>query len=62
MVDGVLASCYASADHDLVQLMLMPIRWFLEWIEWIFGVYNGFQIYAGTIEHLAGWIMPHTLY
>ena len=26
MVDGVLASCYASADHDLNHLLMIPMQ------------------------------------
>ena len=29
VVDGVLASCYASFDHDLVHLVTSPMRWYL---------------------------------
>ena len=28
VVDGVLASCYASFDHDWAHLLTTPIRWF----------------------------------
>ena len=27
VVDGILASCYAYADHDLGHLGMMPFRW-----------------------------------
>ena len=50
MVDGVLASCYASADHDLAHIGMTPIRWFPDVIEWIFGHENGQQSYTGILE------------
>ena len=37
MVDGVLASCYASTDHDLGHIGLTPIRLFPGIVEMIFG-------------------------
>ena len=30
MVDGVLASCYASFDHDLAHFGMRPLQWFSE--------------------------------
>ena len=36
MVDGILASCYASFDHDLAHIAMTPIQWFPEIIEGIF--------------------------
>ena len=32
VVDGVLASCYASFDHDWAHLLTTPVRWF----PWLF--------------------------
>ena len=61
MVDGILASCY-PVDHDLAHLGMMPIQWFPEMIEWIFGVNNGFQVYVMTTEELGGWAMFPALY
>ena len=69
MVDEVLASYYpsvdqdlfASVDHDLVHLAMMPIRWFPEVIEWIFGVNNGFQVYIKTAKDFGGCLMAQTL-
>ena len=28
VVDGVLASCYASYDHDIAHFSLAPLLWF----------------------------------
>ena len=54
LVDGVLASCYASyfADHDVSDLIMAPYRWFPEIIEWIFSHENGYQAYVIVAEDL----------
>ena len=57
MVDGVLASCYASADHDLGHLSMMPIRIFPKTMEWIFGEKTGFPF--KVIEEVARLFLPY---
>ena len=37
VVDGVLASCYASCHHDLNHIGALPIQLFPKIMEWIFG-------------------------
>ena len=37
VVDDVLASCYASADHDMSHFAMTPMRWFPEITGLIFG-------------------------
>ena len=59
LVDGVLASCYASIDHDMAHITMTHIRWFPAIIQWIFGEDNGILTYAKTTEELAKWILPH---
>ena len=59
MVDGVLASCYPSADHDLLDFGMLPLRWFAEAIEWIIGDDNGVSGYVKITAHLAQWFVPH---
>ena len=29
VVGGILASCYASFDHDLAHLAMVPMQWYL---------------------------------
>ena len=53
MVEGVLASCYASADHDLLHFVMTPFRWFPEITEWILGEDNGLQVYVKIVAHVA---------
>ena len=58
MVDGVLASCYPSADHDMAHLGMTPIRWFPEMIEGIFGVEDGFSVFAKVTVDMAALFFP----
>ena len=46
MVDGMLASCYSSTDHDLAHFGTTPIQWSSEILKAIFGEENGTQIYV----------------
>ena len=59
MVDGVLASCYPSADHDLVHFIMTPIQWFPETTEWIFSDENGFQGYVKIVEVFGRLMLPY---
>ena len=58
VVDGVLASCYPSAQHDLAHIGMAPIRWFPKIFEWIFGDEHGIQGYVKMAEDLGQWILP----
>ena len=57
IVDGVLASCYASADHDMLHYGMAPLRWFPGMTEWMFGEDDGISGYVKITGHLAQWIM-----
>ena len=46
IVDGVLASCHASTDHDLAHFGTLPIQWSPEILKAVFGEENGTQIYV----------------
>ena len=52
MVDGILASCYASVDHDLAHIGTIPLRWFLQIIELVCGVDDGDLGYIIIMKHL----------
>ena len=55
VVDGVLASCYATVDHDTAQIVMKPIQWYPDVIELVFGDDNGVSAYinvANTIGRL----------
>ena len=52
VIDGVLASCYASFDHDLSHFATAPIQWFPKMIEWIFGDENGVSNFVQIAKYL----------
>ena len=59
VVDGVLASCYASFDHDLSHITMAPMQWFPEIIEWLFGKDNGSSDYVGITKYVGRMLLPH---
>ena len=59
MVDQVLASCYASFDHDLAHWLMTPMQLFPEIIEWIFGVNNGSTGYVKIAKEFGRMILPY---
>ena len=61
VVDGVLASCYASFDQDLAHFAMTPIHWFPEIMDWIFGVENGNPGFVKTAKEFARLVLPHEL-
>ena len=61
VVDGVLASCYASFHHDLAHIAMTPIRWFPGIIEWIFGENNGTPTYVDIVGDLGRLLLPFGL-
>ena len=63
VVDGVLASCYASIDHDLAHFGMIPMRWFPTMAKWIFGEEDtGSQIAVSLAKPLGKWILPDGLF
>ena len=58
MVDGELASCYASFDHDLSHFAMKPVQWFPGMMEWIFGWNNGIQVYTSIVKLVGRDLMP----
>ena len=52
MVEGVLASCYASFDHDLAHFAMTPMQWYPEIIGWIFGVNKGLPAYVSFAKEV----------
>ena len=62
MVDGILASCYASfPNHDLAHIGMTPLRWFPVVTQWIFGKDNGSPLFTEIAGYVAGIIMPFEL-
>ena len=58
VVDGVLASCYASAHHDVAHIALTPLRWFPRITKGLMGEDGGFAVYARMAELFAGLFLP----
>ena len=58
MVDGVLASCYASIDHDMGHIGMMPLRWFPEVLEWMLGEGIGSESYVQFAGELGKAVLP----
>ena len=56
MVDGILASCYPSTNHDLAQIGMLPIKYFPVIMEWIFGEDSGSSAYSNIANYLGGWV------
>ena len=59
MVDGIMASCYASANHDLAHFSMMPVKLFPNTINWIFDDKNGFPFPIKIMEEVAKWLLPY---
>ena len=58
IVNGVLASCYASVNHDLAHLGMTPIQWFPEIVKWVFGEDAGLEGFVKIFKELSKWILP----
>ena len=59
VVDGVLASCYVSFDHDLAHIAMSPIQLFPEIIEWLYGEEEGSPYYVGIAKTLGRMVLPY---
>ena len=58
IVDGVLASCYASFDHDLAHIAMAPMQWIPKIMEFIFGEDNGSSGYVKMAKGFGRWMLP----
>ena len=56
VVDNILASCYAEFDHHLAHIVMTPMRWFPDILEWIFWDDKGFKIFAKIAEDLGKYV------
>ena len=52
VVNGVQASCYGTADHDMAHFAMMPLQWFPKIMKLVFGHYNGSPTYVGIAKDL----------
>ena len=58
MVDGVLASCYATVDHDLAHIAMAPMRRFPRIMEKIFGEDAQLSTFCKIGEQLGHLVLP----
>ena len=58
MVNGILASSYASFDHDIAHIGMTPIQWIPEIVEWFFGEDNGLLTFVSISKEAARLILP----
>ena len=58
VVDGILASCYASCDHDSAHIGMLPIQLFPTLMKWVFGDDNGSPAYVNIAGNIGGWMLP----
>ena len=58
MVNGVLASCYASFDHNLAHVVMAPLQWFPEMMQLIFGEQNGSPVFVDIVKYLGKLAVP----
>ena len=59
IVDGVLASCYASViDHQLAHLTMVHLRWFSDIIQKIFGEDDEISAFVRVNEELGKMMLP----
>ena len=60
VVEGALASCYASTYHDVAHHVMLPIRWFPAITNWLFGEDKEYAVYVQMTEELGKWMRPYT--
>ena len=58
IVDDVLASCYASVDHDLAHSIMTPIQRLSEIMKWIFGDDAGFPVFVNNVREMGLFLLP----
>ena len=62
MVDGILASCYASfPDHDLAHIGVTPVRLMPEIVQMIFGEDYDLPVYLKVTVDFVRWVLPPVL-
>ena len=58
IVNGVLASCYASVDHDLAQIGMLPMQLYPGIVQWILGKDDRVSAFVSIAKEAGRWIMP----
>ena len=52
LVDGVLASCYASFDHDAQHVAMKPLLWFPSIMDLLLGEEKSIHSYVTILQHM----------
>ena len=58
VVDGILASCYASFNHDIAHFAVAPMRRFPGLIQLIFGENNDYPVNVKIAKEIGKWLLP----
>ena len=59
IVDGVLTSCYASFDHDLAHIAMIPVHWFSDVIQLVFGEDVNISAYVMIVKEIGRWVLDY---
>ena len=59
IVNGILASYYATFDHDLVHYVMTPFYWFPKTIKGIFGETNDILDYVEILKSVGRYMLPY---
>ena len=59
IVDGILASSYASVEHNLSHVGMKPLQWFPKEMQWIFGKEDEQISYITSTNDLGKLILSH---
>ena len=62
VVDGFVASCYASVDHDLAHTSTFLMRWLPSIVEWILGKDKEIPAYVKIAAAIGEWVLPFPQY
>ena len=54
LVDGVVASCYATFNHDIQHVVMKPLLWFPSIMDLLLGENKSMHSYVTILEHVAG--------
>ena len=49
----------AGSFHDLAHMVMMPISWYPEVMEWVFGIEDGFTGFVKIMEILWKYVLPY---
>ena len=56
VVDDILASCYAFSEHNLANIVMTPMQWYPEIIDWIIGKDKESSGYVILLSDIDRWL------